>query len=69
MNETIDTEGIAKILGCSREYATDRLVKKPDFPAPVVNRSRRMRRWAKDAVERWAAGSQSLEAISSEEAR
>lgn len=70
MNDTIDTGDIAKMLHRTREYVTDTVVKQADFPTPVINRSRRMRRWSREAVERWAAGdAQSLEAMSSEEAR
>lgn len=68
MSTTVDTGEIAELLHVSREYVTDKLTKKPDFPPPVINRSRRMRRWALEAVERWASG-QSLEAMSAEEAR
>lgn len=53
---TIDTEGVAKMLGCTRRYATDVVTKEPWFPAPKINLSRRMRRWAeadvREAVER-----------------
>ena len=50
----IDTAGIAQVLGLSRAYVTDELTKRPDFPAPIVNRSRRLRRWDSAEVMRWA---------------
>lgn len=56
MSETIDTREIADMLGLSREYVTDRLTKRPDFPKPVMNRSQRMRRWVRADVMKWAFG-------------
>jgi predicted DNA-binding transcriptional regulator AlpA len=55
MNETIDTARIAEILGITREHATDKVTKRPDFPKPVINASRKMRRWDEAAVRAWAA--------------
>lgn len=66
MNETWDTFDIAEYLGVTRAHVTDKLTKQDDFPAPVINRSRRNRRWSRVSVECWAAGVQSREAISSE---
>lgn len=57
MSETIDTEGIAKILGCSRKNVTDRLTKRPDFPSPVIVVSRKNKRWNVEDVLRWASPS------------
>jgi predicted DNA-binding transcriptional regulator AlpA len=66
----IDTADIAGMMGVSREYVTDKITKRADFPAPKLNRSRRLRRWEREDVERWMLGEpQSLEAMSSEEAR
>lgn len=66
----IDTADIAGMMGVTREYATDKITKRSDFPAPKLNRSRRLRRWEREDVERWMLGEpQSLEAMSSEEAR
>lgn len=67
MSTTVDTKDIAEMLGVSRPYVTDRLVKQPDFPAPVINRSRRIRRWALEAIQAWA--NQSRAAMSSEDIR
>lgn len=66
MSDTLDTKDIADVLGVTRAYATDVLVKRPDFPPPVINRSRRIRRWAREAVQAWASGDQSRDAISAE---
>lgn len=67
MSPTLDTQDIAELLGLTRPYVTDVLVKKPDFPPPVINRSRRIRRWAEEAVMAWAA--QSREAMSADDLR
>lgn len=40
----INTAQIAFMLSVSRAYATDRLTKRNDFPKPVINHSRRLRR-------------------------
>ncbi len=54
MSALIDTSDIAEILGVRRDYVTDRLTKRPDFPPPAVNLSRRLRRWRLMDVMRWA---------------
>ncbi len=68
---TVDTKDIAELLGVTRAHVTDVLTKRPDFPAPRINRSQKMRRWDRWAVEAWASGGtpQSREAISAEEVR
>jgi hypothetical protein len=53
MSALIDTGDIAEILGVRRDYVTDKLTKRPDFPAPAVNLSRRLRRWKLPDVMRW----------------
>ena len=55
MSALIDTGTIAQILGVSREYVTDKLTKRPDFPRPRVNVSRRLRRWSEAEVRAWAS--------------
>ena len=50
----LDTEGIASLLGCTREHVTDRLSKKPGFPKPKINLSQKLRRWDKDEVMAFA---------------
>jgi predicted DNA-binding transcriptional regulator AlpA len=55
MNDnTINTAEIAELLHVTREYVTDKLSKRPDFPRPVVNFSQRSRRWKRDQIETWA---------------
>jgi predicted DNA-binding transcriptional regulator AlpA len=53
MSALIDTGQIAGILGLSREYVTDKLTKRPDFPRPYVNLSRKMRRWKEAEIRQW----------------
>lgn len=50
MNEMTDTAGIAAIFGMQQRYVTDILTKQPWFPKPVVNLSRRQRRWDTEQV-------------------
>lgn len=54
MSDTINTGEIAQLLGCTRHHVTARLSKRPDFPAPVINVSQKLRAWAKEDVEAWA---------------
>lgn len=68
MSALLDTGQIAKLLGLKRTYVTDKLTKQPDFPAPRVNRSQRLRRWAESDVLAWASG-QSRAAMSSSDSR
>ena len=56
MSALLDTADIAQILGLTRAYVTDKLTKRPDFPRPVVNVTRRIRRWRESDVRAWAAG-------------
>lgn len=51
--DLIDTAEIARMLGVSRAHCVGRLIKRPDFPRPVVNISQKLRRWQRDAVLRW----------------
>lgn len=51
--EMIDTEGIAKIIGVTRRHVTERVTKEPTFPAPVINLSRKTRRWSREHVMAW----------------
>lgn len=53
MDDLIDTADIAELLDCSRVHVTNRVTKRPDFPAPKVNLSQRHRRWSKGAVLDW----------------
>lgn len=70
MNALIDTAQIASILGMSREHVTDRITKRPDFPAPALNLSQLARRWRETDVRAWAGLDRpSREAISEADVR
>ena len=56
MIDPIDTAGIAALLGVCRRHVTERVTKRPDFPAPIIDVSRKMRRWSESEVLKWAAG-------------
>lgn len=49
----VDTAGIAAMLGVTREHVTDRITKRPDFPRPFINVSRRLRFWRQSEVNAW----------------
>lgn len=56
MNDTetkIDTAYIAERLGFSREYVTDRVVKREDFPAPILKLSQKAVKWSLSDFEAW----------------
>ncbi len=53
MTALLDTAAIAAMLGISREYVTDKLTKRADFPRPALDLSRRMRRWKESDVRAW----------------
>lgn len=55
MTEHWRIDHIAAFLGVKRKTARDAITKKPDFPRPVVNVSRRTRAWDAEQVRRWAA--------------
>lgn len=49
----LDTAGIAAMLGVTRVHVTDRITKRPDFPKPFINVSRRLRYWRASEVQAW----------------
>jgi predicted DNA-binding transcriptional regulator AlpA len=51
--ETVDTAGIAAMVGVKQRHATDVLTKAPDFPKPVINLSQRVKRWDQAEVLKW----------------
>lgn len=53
MTAMLDTAQIATMLGMTREYVTDRLTKRPDFPKPRIALSRKMKRWAEADIRQW----------------
>jgi predicted DNA-binding transcriptional regulator AlpA len=59
MSALLDTAQIAELIGCTRAHVTDRLSKREDFPRPLINVSRKLRKWSAADVMAWAAGTQS----------
>ncbi len=57
MSALLDTGAIARLLGLNREYVTDKLTKRADFPQPALNLSRRLRRWKEADIHAWMAKS------------
>lgn len=55
MSALLDTGDIARMLGLNREYVTDKLTKRADFPRPALNLSRRLRRWREADIHDWMA--------------
>jgi predicted DNA-binding transcriptional regulator AlpA len=53
MNDLLSTADIARLLGLTRDYTTDKLTKRPGFPKPRVAISQKTRRWAREEVELW----------------
>lgn len=53
MTDLITTADIAAALGSQRAYVTDRVVKRPDFPRPVLRLSQKTVKWARADFERW----------------
>lgn len=51
--DLITTADIADDLGLAREYVTDKLTKRPDFPPPALRLSQRTVRWLRDDYETW----------------
>lgn len=58
MSQWIDSQKAAELLGVTREHFTDKLSKRADFPAPVINFSQRSRKWMLSDVLAWARGPQ-----------
>jgi predicted DNA-binding transcriptional regulator AlpA len=52
--DLIDTKQIAQLLGVTRAHCVGRIIKRPDFPAPTINVSQRLRKWKRADVLRWA---------------
>ena len=55
VTDTLDTQQIAELLHLKRRYVTDEVTKRPGFPEPVINVSRKIRRWDRESVLRWAS--------------
>jgi predicted DNA-binding transcriptional regulator AlpA len=53
--DLIDTGDIAADLGLERDYVTRKVVKRPDFPFPLLVLSRKTVKWSREAYEAWKA--------------
>lgn len=52
MTELLTQQEVGQILRLPARTAS-KLVKRPTFPAPVINESQKLRRWSKPSIERW----------------
>ena len=53
-DQLIDTKQIAQLLGVTRAHAVGRIIKRQDFPKPVIDVSQRLKKWSAQEVLRWA---------------
>jgi len=53
MSELIDTADIAADLNLERDYVTRKVVKRPEFPPPVLVLSRKTVKWRRPDYEAW----------------
>lgn len=51
--ELMDSKAVATMLGLSRHHTVNAVMKRPDFPPPKVNLSRKTRYWLRDEVTAW----------------
>jgi predicted DNA-binding transcriptional regulator AlpA len=61
MDDLIGLTEISHALNVSRDYARDRVVKRPDFPRPALALSQKCRRWEKGAFETWMKRQKALQ--------
>jgi predicted DNA-binding transcriptional regulator AlpA len=54
MTALLDTAQIAALLHVTRRTVTEKIVTRPDFPAPEVHASQKMRLWKESQVLAWA---------------
>ena len=53
MSDYINTADMAEALGLEREYVTDRVTKRPDFPAPAMRLSKKTVLWWRSEFDAW----------------
>lgn len=51
--DLLGTKDIARMLGISQAHCVGRIIKRPDFPRPVVNLSQRLRKWRREDVMKY----------------
>lgn len=69
IGELLDARGIADRYALSPKYVTDKLVKRHDFPAPVVDLTQKLRKWRATDVAAYLGKRQSRAAMSSADSR
>jgi len=52
--ELMTTKDISGLLGVCHRHCVDRIIKRPDFPKPAINLSRRIKRWSRADILKWA---------------
>jgi predicted DNA-binding transcriptional regulator AlpA len=52
--DLMTTKDISTLLGVCHRHCVERIMKRPDFPQPKVNLSRRLKRWSRTDVLKWA---------------
>jgi len=50
LSPLVNISELAALFGVSRKHAANRIVTRPDFPAPVVRLSQRTRKWSREDV-------------------
>lgn len=65
MNEVMSAADIAEYLGVCRRHVVARITKAAGFPKPVINLSRKTRRWDAEAVKAYVAAPKSAPRIPS----
>lgn len=53
MSDLIGTKEIASLFDLTREYVTDKVVRRADFPKPKLKLNRKTRKWSAEEVEAW----------------
>lgn len=53
MNDLIDLDDIAALIGLPRAYVRDTLIKRPEFPPPAIRLSQRIKKWNRATVREW----------------
>jgi predicted DNA-binding transcriptional regulator AlpA len=52
-SDLLGTQDLATMWKITRHHVTNVITKRPDFPAPALNLTRKTRRWFRGEVEAW----------------
>jgi predicted DNA-binding transcriptional regulator AlpA len=52
--DLLTTKDISSLLNVNHRHCVERIIKRPDFPKPTVNLSRRLKRWNRMDILKWA---------------